>query len=122
MHHDRYIKVILTVIALELLWLGAQYGATPVTAQAGPTRVIIAGVQLEGTDAFVPVGIVGGYRDLPVGAARTLRPLTTRVEGDVVILPRVPLKVQIDRPVKVEADSPLLVQQVDYTPRARPGQ
>ena len=92
MHHDRYIKVILTVIALELLWLGAQHGATPVTAQAGPTRVIITGVQLEGTDAFVPVGIVGGYRDLPVGAARTLRPLTTRVEGDVVILPRAPIE------------------------------
>ena len=122
MHHNRYIKFILTVIALELLWLGAQRGATPVSAQAGPTRVIIAGVQLEGTNAFVPVGIVGGYRDLPQGAAGTLRPLTTRVEGDVLILPRVPLKVEFDRPIKVEADSPLPVQQVDYTPRARPGE
>lgn len=122
MQHDRYIKIILTVIALELLWLGAKQGATPVSAQAAATRVIITGVELEKAESFVPVGIVGGYRTLPAWAEGSLRPLTTRVEGDVVFLPRSPLKVEIDRPLKVEADRPLPVQQVGYTPRARPGE
>jgi hypothetical protein len=115
MQHDRYIKFILTVIALELLWLGVRDGATPVSAQGGPTRVIITGVEIDKTESFIPVGIVGGYRDLPPWAAsRSLRPLTTRVEGDVAILSRSPLKVAADRP--------LPVQQVDYTPRTRPGE
>ena len=114
MRHDRYIKFILTVIARELLWLGAKQGATPVSAQAGPTQVIITGVQIDKPDGFIPVGIVGGYRDVPPWAARSLQPLTTRVAGDVSILPRMPLK--------IESDRPLLVQQVDYTPRARPGE
>jgi hypothetical protein len=112
--NDRYIKFILTVIALELLWLGAREGAPPVSAQAGPTRVIITGVEIDKADSFIPVGIVGAYRDVPAWAIRSLQPLTTRVAGEVAVLTRSPLK--------VEADRPLPVQEVDYTPRARPGE
>jgi hypothetical protein len=36
---DRYTKIVLTVIAIELLWLGLKTTAPPVEAQAAPTRV-----------------------------------------------------------------------------------
>ena len=111
---DRYLKIILTVIALELAWLGAKELAPGVAAQATATRVVITGVEIEGNGGgFVPVGIVGGYREIPPGAVM-LRPMTTRIEGH--------LAVELPGPVKVEADRPLPVQQVDYTPRVRPGE
>lgn len=117
MRHDRYLKFILTIIAVELLWLGLKDAAPGVAAQAppAPARVVVAGVEIDGVPgAFLPVAVAGSYRDVPRGAQRLLEPLTTRVAGDV--------QVQIPRPVKVEADKPLPVQQVDYTPRARPGE
>ena len=123
MQNHRYIKFILTIIALELLWLGAMQSAPPAAAQATATRVIIAGVQMDtGTEGFVPVGIVGGYRAIPETAAKTLQPFSTRVDGDVTIQARAPLRVVVNEPLKIATDQPLLVRQVDYTPRARPGE
>jgi hypothetical protein len=119
MAHDPYLKFILTVIALELLWLGAAHSALPVRAQAQPaaTHVVITGIDIEGLAGnYLPVGVAGSYRVVPPRAAATLGPLTTRVEG--------PVSTTIARGtiVKVEADRPLPVQQVDYTPRPRPGE
>jgi hypothetical protein len=112
MRRDRYLKIILTIIAIELAWLGLKDLAPGVSAQAAATPVVITGVQIEGNDGgFVPVAIVGGYREIPSGA-RLLRPMTTRIEGPV----------ELPMPVKVEADRPLPVREVDYTPRARPGE
>ena len=34
MHIDRYVKVVLTVIAIELFWIGIKDTAPPVSAQA----------------------------------------------------------------------------------------
>jgi hypothetical protein len=114
MHGYAYLKVILTVIAIELAWLGVKDLAPRVSAQATATPVVITGVQIAGNEGgFVPVAIVGAYRDAPRGP-HLLGPLATRIEG------RVP--VQLPLPVKVAADMPLPVQQVDYTPRARPGE
>ena len=110
---DRYLKIILTVIALELLWIGAQHSATPVSAQATATPVIITGIQLPPSDAaFLPVGVIGSYTRIPRAAAAVVGPLAVRVNGAV----------DVTQPLKIEADRPLLVQQVDYTPRARPGE
>jgi hypothetical protein len=55
---DRYLKVILTVIAIELLWLGLRDLAPRVSAQAAPMPVVITRVQIEGADGgFLPVAL-----------------------------------------------------------------
>jgi hypothetical protein len=117
MRQDRYLRIILTIIAVELLWIGAREWAPSVEAQARPEplRVIIAGVEIEGVEGgFLPVGVVGSYRAIPPRAAPTLSPFTTRMDGVVTLAPRTT--------VQVEADRPLPVQQSDYTPRRRPGE
>lgn len=87
-----YLKAVLTVIALELLWLAVQ-GASPVaSAQPAATPVVITGIHLE----------PGGEGPLPVA-----------VRGTVTITPSGPIKIEADRPLPVEA--------VPYTPSVRPG-
>jgi hypothetical protein len=89
---DRYLKFLLTVIALELLWLAASGPAPAVSAQGAATPVIITGVQLDpAMDGNLPVSVRGSITFVPLG------------------------------PIKVEADHPLPVQSVPYTPSARPG-
>jgi hypothetical protein len=87
---DRYLKFVLTAIALELLWLAAS-AARPVSAQPAAMPVVITGIQLEAHPDALPVV----------------------VEGTVLITP--------DGPLKIEADQPLPVEAVPYTPGARPG-
>jgi hypothetical protein len=97
---DRYVKIVLTIIALELFWIGIRDSAPPVAAQAqagpspAPIAVIIRGIQLPpASNDYLPVGVVGQ-----------------------------PVRVEIPQPVKIEADRPLRVESVPYTPSARPGQ
>jgi hypothetical protein len=89
---DRYLKAVLTLIALELLWLAAIGSPRPVQAQGGPARVIIAGVALDAPSGALPVD----------------------VKGLVTIVPAGPLKIEADRPLRVES--------VPYTPSPRPGE
>jgi hypothetical protein len=101
---DRYVKAVLTIIALELFWIGIKDGAPPVVAQAQaqPTPVVIRGVQIAPTsNEYLPVGVVGQ----PV-----------RVD-----VPR-PVKVETDRPIKIEADRALKVENVGYIPAPKPGE
>jgi hypothetical protein len=122
MHRDRYLRVVLTVIALELLWLGLKDLATPVSAQPPATRVVITGVEIQGAgplQSVVPVAVVGAFTQVPAGVP--LGPLATRVTGDVGAVVRGPVVIQQDRPLKVEADRPLPVENVGYLPRERPG-
>jgi hypothetical protein len=99
---DRYVKAVLTIIALELFWIGVKDAAPPVAAQAQPTPVVIRGIQLPGTsDEYLPVGIVG----------QPMRVDVTR-----------PVKIEADRPIKVEAERPLKVENVGYTPTRNPGE
>jgi hypothetical protein len=112
---DRYLKAILTVIALELLWLGVNHATPAASAQGVITPVIIRGIQLDpDTTTFVPVGVVGSYRQVPGIATPTLEPMATRVNGTVAIEARDPIKIEADRPLRVET--------VDYAPRTRPGE
>ena len=90
---DRYLKGLLTVIAIELLWLALGGGSGRASAQSTATPVIITGIRLESAD--------GGT--LPVA-----------VHGTVTIAPAGPVKVEADRPVPVEA--------VPYKPSVRPGE
>ena len=82
MHIDRYVKTILTIIALELLWIGLKDGAPPVVAQAqvAATPVIIRGIDMAGPESgFLPVAVVGGYKRIPSTARDTVDPLTNPV-------------------------------------------
>jgi hypothetical protein len=99
---DRYVKIILTVIALELFWIGIKDTAPPVAAQGQLTPVVIRSIQIPQTsNEYLPVGIVGQ----PV-----------RVD-----VPR-PVKIESDRPLKVETDRPLKVENVGYVPAPKPGE
>lgn len=115
MKTDRYLRIILTIIAIELLWLGLKDLTPAVAAQGEPMRVVIASVD----GGFLPVALAGQTTT----AGRTpLRPIQVGVTGDVSIQARAPLKIEADRPLKVEADRPLRVESVPYTPGARPGE
>ncbi len=125
MYADRYVKIVLTVIAVELLWLATQAGAPPVSAQTQPaaTPVIIRGIDLSSTDAgFLPVAVVGSFKQVPVAARESIEPLAAEVTAarPLRIDSARPLKVEIDHVVKVENDEPLLVQSVQYTPTRKP--
>jgi hypothetical protein len=120
---DRYLKVILTIIALELGWMALRDGAPAAQAQGAPTRVVVAGVDMEDT-AFLPVAVVGGLRQVPAPLSRQLEPLKVSVDTTVplrVDAPQ-PLRVLPIGPIKIESDKPLLVENVPYTPSRRPGE
>jgi hypothetical protein len=111
MSADRYLKVILTIIALELGWLAIKDATVPVSAQRGepaPTPVVLRGIDLRQREVL-PVTLTGNNSVVPVMSGRPLQ-----IEQ--------PLIVQADRPLPVEtASRPLLVQSVPATPSARPG-
>ena len=115
MKTDRYLRIILTIIAFELLWLGLKDQAPVVSAQAPPARVIIASVD----GGFLPVALAGQTMD---AGRNPLRPVQVGISGNVAITARTPLKIEADRPLKVEAERPLKVESVPYTPGARPGE
>ena len=123
---DRYVKIVLTVIAVELFWLGVQGFAPPVAAQAqqqAATPVIIRGINISGTDTgFMPVAVMGSYRQIPPAAQSAVEPLAAEVTaaGPLRVEALRPLKVEIDHVVKVENDAPLLVENVPYTPTRKP--
>jgi hypothetical protein len=118
---DRYLKLILTVIAIELGWLAIQGGAVPVAAQRGAIGqpVIIKGIDLMpretlpvsviNTNGSLPVTLTGNNSVVPIMSGRPLQ-----IEQ--------PLIVQADRPLPVESGSkPLLTQSVPAAPSTRPG-
>ena len=111
---DRYLKVILTVIAIELLWLGVRDMGTHVSAQAtpAPMAVVIKGVDIADS-ARDPV-----RNSIPVYSPRALKVETDRA---IPVIGAAPLKVEIDRPVKVEADRPLLIESVPLHPGEKAG-
>ena len=115
MKTDRYLRIILTIIAIELLWLGIKDAAPTVSAQAAPARVVIASVE----GGFLPVALAGQTAD---AGRNPLRPIQIGITGNVAVTARTPLKIEADRALKVEADRPLKVESVPYTPGARPGE
>jgi hypothetical protein len=122
MRADGYLKVVLTVIALELLWIGAKTVAVPVSAQDAPTRVVITGIEMDTTrPAYLPVAIVGSVRTIPAPLRVTVESLRLGAPVEVDTQLR-PLRIDTDRPLKIEADKPLKVETVRYTPGARPGE
>jgi hypothetical protein len=113
MKSDRFLKIVLTVIALELGWIAVTRVAEPVSAQAqqAPTRVVITGVELNGRN-FIPVAIAGGVE-------ASLSPAVVRVENQQ------PVRVTLSTPLAVRVepgDRPIRVESVPFTAKDRPGQ
>ena len=108
MPRDRYLRFILTVIAIELLWLGLKDLAPSVAAQAqpraaAPAPVVITGIRLDDRNQdALPVSAIGNVT--------------------VQLVPQTVVRIRADQPLKVEADRPLPVRQEDYAPRVRPGE
>src|SRR5688500_15008213 len=119
MHADRYLKAVLTIIAVELGWLALTHGAAPVAAQrtVEPTPVVITGIQLQDQRAYLPVGVVGQYRTIP-GPQTTLTPLRVTVDTS-----QAPLRVDLPVPIVVNVEPgnrPIRTEAVPYTPAQRP--
>jgi hypothetical protein len=129
---DRYLKIVLTVIALELFWLGIKDIGTPAAAQvtkaaaqpAEPMPVVIKAIDItdperiaaDPTRSTMPVYAT---REMPVYSSRTLK-----IDADrpLAIVGAAPLKVQADKPLPVEADKPLPVESAPYKPGRTPGE
>jgi hypothetical protein len=109
---DRYTKLLLTVIALELGWIAVSGIGAPVSAQRNePTPVIIRGVEgAPGKEAVIPVTVVGST----IVRVESARPLE-------FVAPQ-PIKIEADHPIPVETGSePLLIRTVSDPPALRPG-
>ena len=127
MPRDRYLKIVLTVIAIELGWLGVKDVAVPVSAQqtqqnqqqAGQlTPVVIRGIDL-------PCGgntINCRETSLPVSVTRTTAPLRIAVDAPLPVDARGTVRIRQDQAIVVETgDRPLLIQSVPPSAAPRPG-
>lgn len=119
---DRYLKIVLTVIAMELLWLGLKDAAPRVAAQDVATKVVITGIELEPTgEAFVPVALVGTYRQIPKAHAARLERTRVHVIDPIAVEAPRPLKIETERPLPVTAEEPLPVRAIREPGSQRPG-
>ena len=111
MRANRYLNVVLTVIAIELGWIGLNHMGTPVSAQQTAQPVVITGVQMPQSDTlpmnmlpvtvrgvelrnrneFMPIGLYGQVEQVP-GRER-FQPIDIRTP--------VPIKVEADRPLRI---------------------
>lgn len=126
MLRDRYLKMILTVIAIELGWLSVKDVAVPVAAQQTqqtqqnqqPTSVIIRGIDLPCQ------GNAPNCREtsLPVSLTRTTVPVRVTAETPLPVDARGTVRIRQDQALIVETgDRALLVQSVPPIGAPRPG-
>ena len=121
MRANRYLNVVLTIIAVELGWLALSQIGVPVSAQQAPTRVVITGIDVprnqslpatlrgvELGDAFVPVAIYGHVNEPPQPSRFSAIDVRTST----------PLKIQEDRPIRIQ--EPLTVR-IPVTSSPKPG-
>jgi hypothetical protein len=112
---DRYLKIVLTVIALELGWIAVKdMAAVPVSAQNqnAPMPVMIRGIDLlQDKDGPLPISLDRESTPVRVISARPLQVENLR-----------PLTIQANQPILVEtAQKPLLIQSVPAGTAPRPG-
>jgi hypothetical protein len=140
---DRYVKIVLTVIALELFWIAAQDAGMLLSAQTAsapaaqtqkapapaaqaakppapaqppqPLPVIITGIEI----AEPGRGSTDPRAALPIYSARTL---TVGVEHPLAVVATGRLTVEADKPLPIRADEPISVRSVPYTPGKTPGE
>jgi hypothetical protein len=97
MKANRYLNVVLTVIAIELGWMALASIGVPLSAQQVPMPVVITGVNIDRN-------VVDRNQTLPV----SLREITATTA----------LKVEADRPLRIQ--EPLTVR-IPVTTSPRPG-
>jgi hypothetical protein len=113
---DRYLKAVLTVIALELAWLGVKDIATPVSAQVNnaPMPVIIRGIQIDNPNVRLRNAIPFYQMEPMLVTSTAQQPVTIVAVRPIPITGAVPLKIEVDRPLPVE--------NVGYKPGLKPGE
>jgi len=78
---NRYLNVVLTIIALELGWLAISQLGVPVSAQQAPTRVVLTGIELN-SEELMPVVLRRADVPIRLDASQPLRiqePVTVRI-------------------------------------------
>ena len=120
---NRYLNVVLTLIAVELGVIALTHTGVPVSAQQRATPVVITGVDmprnvtvpitLRGVElldrkAYLPVGVYGQLETPP--DTTPFRPVEMRAA----------VPIRIEGAVRVEADPPLKVQ-IPVVTSPRPG-
>jgi hypothetical protein len=121
MSRDRYLKIILTIIALELGWIAIKDAApVQVLAQQNQplTPVVIRGIDLPCQ------GGPSTCRDetLPVSIMRASNPLRVTADQPLQVDARGIIRVRADQPMIVETrERPLLIQSVPATSAPKPG-
>ena len=126
MPRDRYLKIILTVIAIELGWLSVKDVAVPVSAQQtqqNQQAPQLNGVVIRGID--LPCGgntINCRETSLPVSVTRTTAPMRITVDTPLPVDARGTVRIRQDQAIVVETgDRPLLIQSVPPSGAPRPG-
>jgi hypothetical protein len=124
MSADRYLKVILTVIALELGWIALKDTAVPVSAQRGqqaePMPVVIRGLDLPCTGPASYVNCRETF--LPVVITQANPPLRVTADPPLQVDARGLIRIRAEQPIVVETrEKPLLIQSVPAGTAARPG-
>ena len=124
MRADRYLKVILTIIAVELGWIALQHTGTAVSAQQTATPVVLTGIDLQEQTDYMPVSILGQARSVPAPLAGRFRPLDTAIRNEQSIPVSVPLPIDVRTvgTIRIDTSRPLKVENVGYTPAPRPGE
>jgi hypothetical protein len=119
---DRYLRIVLTIIALELGWIALKDTAVQVSAQQDqrqPTPVVIRGV-----DVPCPATDAGTCREsvLPVLVSRTSAPVRITADQSLPVDARGLVRIRADQPIVVETrERPLLIQSVPAGTAPRPG-
>ena len=112
---DRYIKLVLTIIAVELLWLGLRDAPIAHAQQKpAPTEVIVTGVRIgQQGHSMLPVVVMGGAQRLPgISDVRGVEPLVVRIPAPIQAQVQGP--VAISQPLTVRtAGEPLVVRVPD---------
>ena len=78
---NRYLNVVLTIIAVELGWLAISQLGVPVSAQQAPTRVVLTGIELN-SEELLPVVLRRADVPLRLDPSQPLRiqePVTVRI-------------------------------------------
>jgi hypothetical protein len=118
---DRYLRIVLTVIALELGWIAIKdTAAVEVSAQQNQaaTPVVIRGIELP-----CQGGAINCKEELlPVAIMRANNPLRVTADQPLQVDARGIVRIRADQPMIVETrDRPLLIQSVPAGTAARPG-
>jgi|RhiMethySRZTD1v2_1073278.scaffolds.fasta_scaffold00937_7 hypothetical protein len=115
---DRYLKIVLTIIAIELGWIAVKDTAVTVAAQQAQQNERLTPVVIRGVD--IPCdGSANCHETLPI---RTSGPIRVVADAPLPVDARGIVRIRTDQPMIVETrERPLLIQSVPAGTAPRPG-